>query len=78
MIWDVYSSPNSSIQSKMNTARYVRNYMDNELNTSVPIEEVDEILSMETCRSAYVMDVLKCDTAIVFLISDGSMQVKRV
>lgn len=62
----------------MNTARYVRNYMDNELNTSVPIEEVDEILSMETCRSAYVMDVLKCDTAIVFLISDGSMQVKRV
>lgn len=92
MIWDSYSSPNSAIQSKINTARYVRNYMDQELNTSVPMaslsashstqqplfqEEADEFLAMDTCRNAYVMDIMKCDSAIVFLISDGSMQVGR-
>jgi hypothetical protein len=59
----------------MNTARYVRSYMDQELISAVPLEEPDDFLTMELCRNAYVMDVMKFDTAIVFLISDGSMQV---
>lgn len=75
MIWDLFSSPNSSVQTKINTARYVRNYMDHELNSSVPLEEADDFLAVDLCKNAYVMDVMKFESAIVFLISDGSMQV---
>jgi hypothetical protein len=49
--------------------------MDHELNSSVPLEEADDFLAVDLCKNAYVMDVMKFESAIVFLISDGSMQV---
>lgn len=41
------------------------------------MEEADDFLAMDLCKNAYVMDVLKFESAIVFLISDGSIQVRN-
>jgi hypothetical protein len=50
--------------------------MDSELNSSVPLENTDDFLAIDMCKNAYVMDVMKFESAIVFLISDGSIQVQ--
>ncbi|KAI6238975.1 Protein kinase domain-containing protein [Aphelenchoides fujianensis] len=74
-IWDSNTLLCPAFQSKIQTARYVRSYMDQELTSSVRLEEPDDFLMVELCRSTYLMEVIKMDEMIVFLISDGSMQI---
>lgn len=72
-------SQNPQLHAKCQNVRYVRNYMDQELNSAVPLEEVPEqCASVQLCRQAYVMDVAKFEDVIVFTISDGSVQVREV
>ncbi|KAI6221373.1 Serine/threonine-protein kinase PLK [Aphelenchoides fujianensis] len=74
-IWDFNTLLCPAFQSKIQTARYVRSYMDQELTSSVRLEDPDDFLMVELCRSTYLMEVIKMDEMIVFLISDGSMQI---
>ncbi|KAI6192587.1 Polo kinase [Aphelenchoides besseyi] len=74
-VWDSTTLLCSAFQSKIQNARYVRSYMDQELTSLVPLDEPEDFLMVELCRATYIMDVIKLEEAIVFLINDGTMQI---
>ena len=76
--WGSQSELCTGFQAKRDTLSYVINYMNKELSSSVPLIEQDDGFADGTCGiGIYVQDIFKWDDSMVFLLSDGSVQVRN-
>ncbi|CAD5212583.1 unnamed protein product [Bursaphelenchus okinawaensis] len=66
---------NQAMESKLRSLRYVKKYMDTELNSAVPLLEPRNSDGIQLCRENYVTEVMKLTDSVVFIMSDESAQV---
>ncbi|CAD5218014.1 unnamed protein product [Bursaphelenchus xylophilus] len=64
-----------SMEAKIRSLRYVKKYMDTELNSAVPLMEPRSVDAVPLCRDTYVTDIIKLNDSVVFVLSDEAIQI---